>query len=374
MSIDLKVHQKFDLSLPPPPPNPPSPEDATLENIQSYEQKKKEFMMEQKYKIDMIDALGASTSDNKNSPFNFITSNNYIIYNVGHHIIIKDCPSNEEDIYSEKEMTKQANSFFIYISPQTKKITSMQVSSDKINFVIAEEVEENKDNKYSTISLYSFDKLDIETFYMITPVRKIITDKYYNFKSLNFSDDNKYICAICIEKISEKYFGIVYNIMEQKEFKLNSTQPYLVIDLYKESSKNNPNLNLDLDMSFNKISFDKNNILCVTGNNNINFYFIYNTVFSKIPLILNKNYNYVDHTFYKFRSEQKSKDKDGLKTNSVLITITSLNELFIFQSTQKVLESDANYDFNEELNILSSYSGIEQYIVKFHINNIFNDT
>ena len=374
MSIDLKVHQKFDLSLPPPPPNPPSPEDATLENIQSYEQKKKEFMMEQKYKIDMIDALGASTSDNKNSPFNFITSNNYIIYNVGHHIIIKDCPSNEEDIYSEKEMTKQANSFFIYISPQTKKITSMQVSSDKINFVIAEEVEENKDNKYSTISLYSFDKLDIETFYMITPVRKIITDKYYNFKSLNFSDDNKYICAICIEKISEKYFGIVYNIMEQKEFKLNSTQPYLVIDLHKESSKNNPNLNLDLDMSFNKISFDKNNILCVTGNNNINFYFIYNTVFSKIPLILNKNYNYVDHTFYKFRSEQKSKDKDGLKTNSVLITITSFNELFIFQSTQKVLESDANYDFNEELNILSSYSGIEQYIVKFHINNIFNDT
>ena len=51
-----------------------------------------------------------------------------------------------------------------------------------------------------------------------------------------------------------------------------------------------------------------------------------------------------------------------------------MNELFIFQSTQKVLESDANYDFTEELNILSGFSGIEQYIVKFHMNNIFNDT
>ena len=271
-------------------------------------------------------------------------------------------------------MTKQANSFFIYISPNSKKITSMQVSLDKINFAMAEEIEENPKEKYSTISLYSFDKLNIETFYMITPARKIITDKYYNFRSINFSDDNKYICAICNEKLTQKYFGVVYNIMEEKEFRMNLTEPYIVIDLHKECIKNNPNLNADLDMTFTKISFDKSSILCVSGNNNINFYYIYNSIFSKIPLILNKNYNYMDHTFYKFRSEQKSKDKDGLKTNSVLITITSMNELFIFQSTQKVLESDANYDFSEELNILSGFSGIEQYIVKFHINNIFNDT
>ena len=250
----------------------------------------------------------------------------------------------------------------------------MQVSLDKNNFAIAEEIEENPKNKYSTISLYSFDKLNIETFYMITPARKILTDKYYNFKSINFSDDNKYICTICNEKITQKYFGVIYNIMEEKDFKLNRTEPYIVIDLYKESIKNNPNLNKNIKMTFTKISFDKSSIVCITGNNNINFYYIYNSIFSKIPLILNKNYNYIDHTFYKFRSEQKSKDKDLLKTNSVLITITSMNELFIFQSTQKVLESEANFDFTEELNILSGFSGIEQYIVKFHINNIFNDT
>ena len=209
---------------------------------------------------------------------------------------------------------------------------------------------------------------------MITPARKILTDKYYNFKSINFSDDNKYICTICNEKITQKYFGVIYNIMEEKDFKLNRIEPYIVIDLYKESIKNNPNLNKNIKMTFTKISFDKSSIVCITGNNNINFYYIYNSIFSKIPLILNKNYNYIDHTFYKFRSEQKSKDKDLLKTNSVLITITSMNELFIFQSTQKVLESEANFDFTEELNILSGFSGIEQYIVKFHINNIFNDT
>ena len=374
MSIDLKVNHKLDLALPPPPPEVPDIEEATPEMIQAYRQKKKELMMEQKFKIDMIDAIGASTTDNNGTPFNFITMNNYIIYKVGRHIIIKDCPSEEEEIYSEKEMNKQSNSFFIYISQYSKKITSMEVSLDKNNFAIAEEIEENPKNKYSTISLYSFDKLNIETFYMITPARKILTDKYYNFKSINFSDDNKYICTICNEKITQKFFGVIYNIVEERDFKLNRTEPYIVIDLYKESIKNNPNLNTNIKMTFKKISFDKSSILCITGDNNINFYYIYNSIFSKIPLILNKNYNYIDHTFYKFRSEQKSKDKDGLKTNSVLITITSMNELFIFQSTQKVLESEANFDFAEELNILAGFSGIEQYIVRFHINNIFNDT
>ena len=76
MSIDLKVHQKLDLTLPPPPPIPPDLEEATAEMIQAYRQKKKELMMEQKYKIDMIDALGATTNDKNGTPFNFITMNN----------------------------------------------------------------------------------------------------------------------------------------------------------------------------------------------------------------------------------------------------------------------------------------------------------
>ena len=373
MSIDLKPNNKLDLSLPKPPPTPPDPDLVSPEELQEYKRIKKEIMMEQKYKIDMIDALGASTNDSLGVPFNFITQNNYLIYNVGRHIIIKDCPPNEEDIYTENEMNKQANSFFIYLSKETNKITSMQVSLDRNNFVIGEEIEENIDKKYSTISVYNLDKLDIETFYMITPSRKIMTDKFYNFKSINFSDNNKFICAICKEKITQKYFGIIYDITEAKEFKINAIEPFIIIDLLKENINNNVHLNSNLKMSFTKISFDKNNILCVSGLNNINFWYIFNSIIGKIPLILNKNYNFIDHAFYKFTKEQKLRDVDGLKKHSILIAITSSNELYIFQSTQKSLDHNTNYNFNEELNILSSYSGIEQYIVKFHINDIFNN-
>ena len=373
MSIDLKIHQKLDLSLPEPPPTPPDPDEATPEMIKEYKKKKQEFMMEQKYKVDVIDALGASTNDKKGVPFNFLTINNYIIYNVGRHIIIKDCPPDEEEIYSEKEMNKQSNSFFIYISPDSKKITSMQVSLDRNNFVIGEEIEEEKGINYSSISIYSMDNLDIETFYLITPVRKIMTNKFYNFKSINFSEDNKLICTICNEKKSQKSFGIIYDISEQQKFELNLTEPFIVIDLLKENINNNVYLNSDMNFTFNKISFDRNNIICVSGDNNINFWYIYNTVIGKIPLIMNKNYNFIDHTFYQFRNEQKSKDRDNLKKNSVLIAITSSNELYIFQSTQKALDTNDDYDYTEEMNVLSSHSGIEQFIVKFHIDDIFNN-
>ena len=165
MSIDLKMNQNLELSLPKPPPTPPDPDEVSPEVLQEYKRKKKELMMEQKYKIDVIDALGASTEDSFGIPFNFITQNNYLIYNVGRHIILKDCPPNNEEIYTEKEMIKQSNSFFIYLSPETKKITSMQVSLDRKNFVIGEEIEEDGGKKYSTISIYSLENLDIEKYF-----------------------------------------------------------------------------------------------------------------------------------------------------------------------------------------------------------------
>ena len=373
MSIDLKIHQKFDLSLPKPPPQPPDPDEASPEEIKEYKRIKKELMMEQKYKIDVIDAIGATTDDSIGIPFNFISQNNYLIYNVGRHIILKDCPPNINDIFTEKEMNKQANSFFIYLSPDTKKISSMGISLDRNNFVLGEEIEENTGKKYSSISVYTMDKLDIETFYMMTPSRKILTDKFYNFKSLNFSDNNQFICAICKEKNTKKFFGIIYDITNAQEFQMNVTEPFILIDLLKENLHKNHNSNANMNFSFNKISFDKNNILCVSGNNNINFWFIYNSIIGKIPLILNKNNNFIDHSFYKFREEQKLRSEDGLKKTSVLIAITESNDLYIFQSTQKSLDYNDDYDITEELNLLSNYSGIEQFIVKFHIDDIFKN-
>ena len=44
------------------------------------------------------------------------------------------------------------------------------------------------------------------------------------------------------------------------------------------------------------------------------------------------------------------------------------------QSTQKKSEQSNNEDeITDEINILSSYSGIEQFIVKFHLTNIFEN-
>ena len=373
MSIDLKPNNKQDLSFPDPPPVAPDPEEASLEEIQEYKKIKNKYMMEQKYKVDFIDALGASTTDSIGVPFNFISHNNFVIYKVGRHLIIKDCPPDKDIIFTEKEMNKQRNSFFIYLSPETKKVTSMQVSLDKNNFVIAEEIEENNGNTYSSISVYNMDKLDIETFYVITPIRKIMTDKFYNFKSINFSENNKFLCAICKEKISQKNFGIIYDITDANKFEMNKTEPFIIIDLQKEIEKTYLHLNENIKMTFDKISLDKNNILCVSGNYNINFWYIYNSIIGQIPLIIDKKYNFVDHTFYKFTKEQKLRDEDDLRKHSVLFTITSSNELYIFQSTQKALENNKNFDLGDEINILSSYSGIEQFILKFHTDNIFNN-
>ena len=373
MSIDFKINHKEELTLPKPPPPLPNIEDLSYEEQKELKLKKRKAMMEQKYKIDIIDALGASTDDKNGTPFNFLTQNNYIIYKVGQHLIIKDCPPNDEDIYSEQEMNKQANSFFIYLPPESKRITSMQVSLDRNNFVLGEEIEDNNGKKYSTISVYTMDKLDIETFYMMTPARKIITDKFNNFRSINFSDDNKYICTICNEINSGKSFGLIYDISENREFKMNLIEPYIIIDLIKETINNNIILDPN-SFTFNKISIDKNNIVCVTGKNVLNFWFIYKSIFGKIPFILDKNYNYIDHAFYKFTKDQKIKDDNNLNKNSVLITITSSNELYILQSTQKKSEQSDNEDeITDEINILSSYSGIEQFIVKFHLINIFEN-
>ena len=118
MSIELKINEKEELKT-----ENQILEDNSSEKEESNEKNnKKSKIMEQKYKIDIIDAFGANTNDNNvDNPLNFISNNNYLIYNVGYHILIKDCPPNDDEILSEKEINKQSNSFFIYLSPYLKK-------------------------------------------------------------------------------------------------------------------------------------------------------------------------------------------------------------------------------------------------------------
>ena len=372
MSIELKIKEKQILN------NDNENKDNSPEEEGDKNLKKKKVTLDQKYKIDIIDAFGANTNDNLNNPINFITHNNYLIYNVGYHILIKDFPPNEEDKLTEKEINKQSNSFFIYLSPYLKKITSLSVSYDKNNFAICEELE--KDNiQYSTISMYHLSKLNILTYFIIEPSRKIITDKYYNFKSINFSDDNRYLCAFCSDVISHNIQAVIYNIQDYRDFKLNETSPYLIIDLLKEIDTKNININdinnLNSMVTFSKISFDNNNILCTSGNNNLNFWYISNSRYKKIPNLMTKTKNFMDHSFYKFKSHSNYKDKD----NSILFTISSINELFILQSSQKPLTDEQSNKSNNDINDIgvndttSINSNIEQFIIKYYICNIFDD-
>lgn len=360
MSIELKKNEKKELK------------NINKNNSNEFDDNSyKKKILEQKYRVDIIDAFGANTSDNIDNPVNFITNNNYIIYNVGYHILIKEYPPNNDQILSEKEMNKQSNSFFIYTSHNSKKITSISVSNDKNNFMISEEIEEEGGKKkYSTISIYNLSKINILNYYLLEPSRKIITDKYYNFKSINFSDDNKYLCCLCNEIINQKIYAIVYDIQEHKEFKLNETLPYIIIDLLSKIEIKNLNIN-DINnynslINFNKISFDNNNILCTSGNFNINFWYISNSRYKKIPNLMTKTKNFVDHSFYKFNNNSD-------KNNSILFTITSNNELFILQSSQKIIYGESNKsNENDEIENIFNNS-IEQFIVKFYISNIFND-
>ena len=146
MSVDLKIHQAKDLKR-----------EENIDYYKNLSEKEKKIlkqkkMLEQKYRLDIIDAFGANTSDDLGFPVNFITHNDYIIYNVGKHILIKEYPFKEEDV-----ITKQATSFFIYLSPYVKEITSTSVSYDKNNFALCQEIEE--DNK---IYLYNDKTSELE--------------------------------------------------------------------------------------------------------------------------------------------------------------------------------------------------------------------
>ena len=372
MSIELKIKKKQELIKEN--ENEIKKEDNSIDQKEEEKANKKKKIFEQKYKIDIIDAFGANTSDNLDNPVNFISHNNYIVYNAGYHILIRDCPPNEEEILTEKEINVQSNSFFIYLSPYLKKITSISVSNDKNNFAICEDLEKDE-TKYSSISMYYLGKLNILSYYIVEPTRKIITDKYYNFKSINFSEDNRLLCAFCTDIITQRVLVIIYNINDFRDFKLNETNPYVVIDILNEIDTKNVNIN-DINnfttmVTFTKISFDNNNILCSTGNNNINFWYLSNSKLWKIPFLMAKTKNFVDHYFYKFKSRVD-------KNNSVLITITSINELFVIQSSDKSIseKQNTNKDLNEiEIfeNDNPSIPGLEQFVIKYYICNIFDD-
>ena len=312
---------------------------SKINNNNNNNNKEKILNSKLEIKLDIINAFGADTQSDLGQPINFITKNNYILYKVGHVIMIREITmddNNDRKLISIASQSKQNNLQFIYLEKNSKKITSMTISNEKSVFILCEETEEN----YGTISLFYLAKINFNNVIIHEPKRKIITDKYYNFRSVSISHNGNYIICICTEKETNKKKGIIYDVQLFQKFKLNLTKPAIVFDINQNA---------------NKISFHKK-IICSSGNLHINFYKIFDNNTKEIKNNLIQNKNYVDHCFIIGSAVP------------LIITITSKNELFVIEGVFE--QNNKNYQKNNEKII---FDKIDFFIIKQYISNIFHN-
>ena len=375
MSIELKV----------------SPQVKNLKNIISDEsqdekkiltKEKSKSKNKQKYRIQLLTSFGCNTSGNIQDCINFVTRNNYIIYNVGNNIIIREISfiDNDKDkLTSITHLSKQNNIFILKLSKYSKKITSMSVSNDKNIFVLCEEMEENN-FIYSTISLYYLGKLSVLNDKSIEPIRKIVTNKYYNFKSCSLSIDGDFLCGICIEEKTSKLRGIIYDLQEVKKFLLNATEPSLVFDLeskIKNNTKNNSK-NYINDLNILKITYYKK-IVAISSLNNLNFFYIYEGKTKEIPHNISKSKNFIDHSVIKKERSNSSENKENNKILYVILTAD--NELYIlqgveyFDKTSSISMNTLNFknSISSNLSKNAGFKTIEKFIIIQRLTNIFDN-
>ena len=291
----------------------------------------------QSFSLDIINAFGANCSNILGEPINFVSKNKYIIYSIGKHLIYRELSYNDnttKTLAPISSQSKQTNVNLIYLDKKSKEITSLNVSDEKSLFCICENYED-----YSTISIYFLAKITFKQVILYQPSRKIITNKYTNFRSVSFSADHNFIAAICLEKETQNYKGVIYDIQVYKSFKLNVTLPSIIFDI---------------DEKVSKLSYEQR-VICTSGKFNINFWQLYQNTTREIKSNLSQNKNYVDHSFSK-----------GNNKNPLIIALTSENEIFIIEGIIEKNKQFIKKDDNNEI--------IDQFIIKQYINNIFNNT
>ena len=356
-----------------------------LDDIQKKSHKDKEkYQNLQKYRIQLLTSFGCNTSGNVQDCINFVTRNNYIIYNVGNSIIIREISfiDNDKDkLTSITHLSKQNNIFILQLSKYSKKITSMSVSSDKNIFILCEEIEENK-NKYSTISLYYLGKLSVLNDKNIEPIRKIITDKYTNFKSCSLGIDEDYLCGICTEANTSKLKGVIYDLQVAKKFGLNETEPISIFDLElkpKNATNTNNSKKFISNINITKISYNKK-IITTSGLNNLNFFYIYEGKAREIPHNVPKSKNFVDHSFINKDKKTSNENKDN-KNQILYAVLTANNELYILQGIEKSLDKTSSLSMASSSTVKNSFSSnlykndqrIDRFIIRQYLTNIFDN-
>ena len=347
------------------------------------EKEKQKSKISQKYCIKLLTSFGCNTSGSIQECINFVTRNNYILYNVGNTIIIREISfiDNDKDkLTTITHLSKQNNIFIMQLSKNSKKITSMSVSNDKNIFILCEEIEDNN-NIYWTISLYYLGKLSVLNDKSIQPIRKIVTNKYRNFKSCSLGVDGDYLCGICSEVNTSKLKGIIYDLQIAKKFELNETEPISVFDLeFKPkntvnitNTKNNKFIN---NTNITKISYNKK-IISTSGLNHLSFFYIYEGKPREISNPVPKSKNFVDHCFINKDKNFSSEIKDN-KNQLLYAIITSNNELYILQGIEKSFDKTSSLSMSSTLkNSVSSNlyktERIDKFIIKQYLTNIFDN-
>ena len=346
------------------------------ENQQNLSKEKNKLKNPQKYRIHLLTSFGCDTSGIIQDCINFITTNNYILYYLGNNIIIRELSfidSKEDKPTSLKYLPKQNKILVLKLSKKSKKVTSMSVSDDKNIFILCEEIEENE-KTYSTISLYYLGNLNILNESNIEPIRRIITDKYCNFRSCSIGFDGDYLCSICQDVYSSKMLGVIYDFQVTKKFELNATEPIAVFDL-ETTSKNNDNntKNYISNNNISKISYNKK-IIVTSGLNNLNFFYFYEGKTNEIEHNIPKLKNFVDHSF--IRKDRKNLSENRENISQILCAIlTSSNELYILQGIEKSLNKTSSISKNALTgkNKINSTHRIEKFIIIQHLTNIFDN-
>lgn len=368
-----------------------SPQIKNLKNIihqkseeeqQNLSKKNNKSKNPQKYRIHLLTSFGCDTSGMIQDCINFITTNNYILYYLGNNIIIREISfiyNDADKLASIRHYQKQNKILVLKLSKNSKRVTSMSVSDDKNIFVLCEEIEENQ-KKYSTISLYYLGKLSILSDNNIEPIRKIITDRYCNFKSCSIGFDGDYLCSICKDAYSSKMFGIIYDFQATNKFELNATEPIAVFDLETKSKNNTNNTkNYISNMNITKISYNKK-IIVTSGSNSLNFFYLYEGETREIQHNIPKSKNFVDHSL--IRKDKKNLSENSEIRNQILyVVLTSNNELYILQGIEKLFDKESSKSKKElttkknissNLHIIDSHR-IEKFIIIQHLTNIFDN-
>ena len=344
-----------------------SPQTKQLKNINN--EKPKQNLLLDKYHIQLLTSFGGDTSGNIKDCINFVTRNDFIIYAVGNTVMIRELSYNDNDkekLASVTHLSKQNNIFIHQLSPKSKRITSLNVSKDKNSFILSEELEDENNNIYSTISVYFLGKFNILSDKYIEPARKIITDKYLNIHSLSLGYDNDYLCGICTEIKTGKLRGIIYDLQTKKKFELNESLP---VSLF------------EIDQNTTKITYNRK-IIGTSGINCLNFFYLYEGKERKIQTPIIKNKNFVDHCFIYLDKNLTKQEEDKLKNKILYIVLTENNELYIIQGVDRAIDrlslfaSDikSNYSSKFDSNLYrSDHLRIDSFIVIQYITDIFEN-